>query len=106
MGQLVDMTPMAAAEYPAFVHRHSGGVGDDGLLDADLGAIGETGGHRGVLAPAPRKPLLRGGIAVRVMQPLDVAADQWSDPDASDKPDQVHLRARLIAVASGEHDTR
>src|SRR5271157_1722267 len=100
------MTPMVAAEHSAFVYRHSGCVGDDRLIDAHLGAVGETGNHPWVLPPAPSKPLLCSGIAVRVVQALDVAADQWSDPDASYEADQVHLRTSLVTVASGEHHTR
>src|ERR1700761_7624316 len=99
------MTTVVASEHSAFVHRHSGGVGDDRLVDAHLRAIGDAGDHPCVLSPAPRKPLLRSGIAGRVVKSLDVAADQWSDPDASYEADQVHLQAGLIAVASGEHDT-
>src|SRR5271166_5245972 len=105
LAQLVDMTPMVAAEHSAFVYRHSGGIGDDRLIDAHLGAVGEAGDHPWVLPPAPRKPLLCSGIAVRIVKSLDVAADQWSDPDASYEADQVHLLASLIAVASGEHHT-
>src|ERR1700756_905705 len=59
------------------------------------------------MAPAPSaaQTLLCSGISGRVVKSLDVAADQWSEPDTSYKADQVHLQAGLITVAPGEHDT-
>ena len=90
--------------HAALRHRHAGRVGDDRLLEGDLRAVGEAGHHVRVLAPLLGEALLRGRRAVRVLQALDVAADQRTQADAADEADQVHLHARLVAVAAGEHD--
>src|SRR3712207_7032995 len=45
-----------------------------------------------------------GGVAVRVLEPLDVAAHERRQADRADEPVQVHLHARLVAVRPAEDD--
>ena len=78
-------------------------VGDRGLLEGALRAVGEAGDHPGVLAPLLREPLLRRRIAVRVLQALDVAHQQRGDPEALDVAEEVALHSGLVAVARGVH---
>ena len=87
---------------PRCGHRHPGGVGDQGLFEADLGPVGETGHHVGVLTPVLGEPALGGRRPVLVLQTLDVARDQRTEADAANEADQVHLDARLITVAASE----
>ena len=95
---------LQAARHAARLHLESGGVGDDGLLEADLRAVGEAGHHRRVLAPALGKALLRGGIAIGILQPFDVAHDARDEPEALDPAIQIHLHAGLVAFARRQDD--
>src|SRR5437667_116121 len=79
--QLIDVVELAdfhdvlfileAAGHAAGFHDKAGGVGDDGLLEANLGSIGKAGNHGGILAPLISKAFLRGGIAIGVLQSFD-----------------------------------
>jgi hypothetical protein len=100
-GELVDVPGVVHGVEPAPGHGQPGGVGDQGLLDADLAAVGEARDHPRVLAPAPGEPLLGGGVAVGVLQALDVAGHPDGEPQLTDEPDEVHLHARLVAVGAG-----
>ena len=83
---------------------HPGRVGDDRLLERDLRAVREARDHVDVHAPAGGEPVLRRGVARPVLEALDVAAHERPQPDALDEPVQVHLDARLVAIAGAEHD--
>jgi hypothetical protein len=72
---LVNMASVFDADHAAFGHFHAGRVRDDCLLKGDLSAVSEARNHVGGLAPLLRKSRLRGGVAVTVLQPFDVAAD-------------------------------
>ena len=76
-----------------------GGIGDDRLLEADLGAIGERSDHRGVLAPPLRPALLRRRIAIGILQPFHVADDARDETEALHPAKQIHLHARLVTIA-------
>ena len=71
---------------------------------ADLGTVGETRHHRGILLPPLRKSLLSGRVAIRVLKPLDVADDARDQTEPLDPAVEIHLDARLIAVAGGKND--
>ena len=91
-----------AARHAPRLHLKPGGVGHDSLLEADLRTIGEAGHHGRILFPFLGEALLRGGIAVRVLQALDVANDSRRKAQTLDPAIKIHLQARLIAVASRE----
>ena len=42
------------------------------MLEADLGAVGDAGHHRGVLPPTLGKALLRGRVTIRVLKALHI----------------------------------
>ena len=100
------MALVIAPQHATLVHRQAGGVRDDRLLHTHLRAVGEAGDHPRILAPPLGETFLGGRVAVRVLQALDVSADQWRHADAADKPDQIHLHTGLITVTAGEHDAR
>ena len=81
---------------------HARGVGRHRHLEGDLGAVGEGGDHVRLLAPLLGEALLRGRVAVGVLQPLDVAEQHRADPDALDEAVKVADDARLVAVDVGE----
>ena len=58
-----------------------------------------------ILPPTLGEALLGRGRAVRILQPLDVAADERGEADGADEPVEVHLHAGLITVARREHHT-
>ncbi len=64
-----------AARHAPRLHLEAGGVGHNRLLEADLRAISKAGYHGRVLFPFFGEAFLRGGIAVGVLQSLDVADD-------------------------------
>lgn len=91
------------AVHAALADPHAGAVGDDGVLERNLGAVGERRDHGRVLAPLPGKAFLRSRVAVRVVQALDVAAHHRLDAEAFDEAVQVHHHAGLVAVGGGQH---
>jgi hypothetical protein len=52
--------------------------------------------------PSAPPTLLRRRVAVRVLQPLDVAHDARDEAQPLTHRYEVHLHARLVAVAGGE----
>ena len=81
---------------------HPGHVGDDGLLEGDLGAVGEARDHRRLLAPFLGEGLLGRRRPVGVLEALDVAAEHRPDAEALDEAPEVALDAGLVAVDVGE----
>ncbi len=92
------------SRHPALLHREAGRVRDDRLLERDLRAVGERRHHGRVLAPRLGEVLLRGGVAVGILQALDVADHPRLEPEPLDPPIEVQLHTRLVAVARREDD--
>src|SRR3546814_12163543 len=57
-----------------------------------------SGNHGGLLAPFFRKAALCRRIAIGIVKSLYIATKPGRDAKASDKPVQVHLYARLVAI--------
>ena len=91
-----------APRHAARAHLESGGVGDDGLLEADLRPVREGGHHRRVLSPPLGPALLRGRVAIGILQPLHVHHRARDEPEALHPAEEVHLHAGLVAFAGGE----
>ncbi len=89
-----------AARHASRLHLEAGGIGHDGLLEADLRTIGKAGHHGRVLFPFFGEAFLRGGIAVRVLQSFHVADDSRRQSQTFDPAIKVDLQAGLIAIAS------
>ena len=87
-----------AAGHAARFDHEPGGVRHDGLLEADLRAVGKACHHGRILSPLVGKTFLRRRIAVRVLQPLDVAYNSRGQPKSLDPAIEVHLQARLVSV--------
>ena len=85
---------LVAARHAAAEHGEVEGVGDRGLLEGALRAVGEARDHPRVLAPPLREALLGRRVAVRVLEALDVAHQQRGDPEAADEAEEVALHAR------------
>src|SRR5258708_14293047 len=92
------------ARHPAGSDLESGGVGDDRLLEADLGPVCKGRNHRRVLPPSLSPALLGGRVAIGVLQALDVSDNARDETQTLHPSDQVHLQARFIAFASGKDD--
>src|SRR6266852_8109451 len=90
--------------HPALCDPHSCGVCNNRLLEGNLGSIGKRCDHGCILSPLAREALLRSGVAVWVMQTLDVATQDRCDTDAPHKPIQIHHDARLVTVRIGNHN--
>ncbi len=107
--ELTDLHHVAAifqtARHAARADLETGRVGDDRLLETDLGAVGEARHHRRILPPFFGKALLRGGVAIRILQTLHVADHPRSQTETLHPAKQIHLRARLVAVACRQDDT-
>src|SRR5208337_80028 len=82
----------------------TGGIGDNSFLKADLGAVRKAGDHRWVLAPLVGKAFLRAGIAVRILESLDVADDSRREPQPFHPSVQVDLQPRLVSIARRKDD--
>ena len=89
---------------PRCEHREPGGVRDDRLLEADLRAVGEGRDHGRLLPPLAPRTLLGGRVAIGVLQALHVADHARVEPEALHPAVQVHLHARLVAVAGRQDD--
>ena len=92
-----------AARHAARLDFEAGRVGNDRLLEADLRTIGEARDHGRILLPFLRKSLLRGGIAIRILQSLDVANHARRQAETLDPAIEIHLQAGLVAI-TGRQD--
>src|SRR3546814_3245653 len=68
------------------------------LFRSDFRPVCEGGNHGGLLAPFFRKAALCRRIAIGIVKSLYIATKPGRDAKASDKPVQVHLYARLVAI--------
>src|SRR3546814_13285235 len=66
----------------------------------------EGGNHGGLLAPFFRKAALCRRIAIGIVKSLYIATKPGRDAKASDKPVQVHLYVRLVALGNAVDDAR
>src|SRR5712691_4320558 len=95
---------LEAPGHPAGPDHESGGIRHDGLLEANLRAVGKARDHRGVLAPPLSPALLGRRVTVGVLEPLDVPDNTRDESESFDPPVQVHLDTRLIALARRHND--
>ena len=102
LSHLVYVTAVLVPHHPAPGNSHAGGIGHHGLLEGDLGPVGKAGDHVGLLPPAPGERLLGQGGPVVVLETLDVPAEQGRESDPLHETVEVHLGARLVAVATGD----
>ncbi len=93
---------LQAARHAARAHLEARRIGNDALLEADLGAIGEARHHRRVLSPTLGKALLRGRVTIRILKSLHIPQEARREAKAFDPAIKVHLHARLIALTAGE----
>src|SRR5437588_1986755 len=94
---------LSASGHAARFDDKPGGVSDDGLLEADLGAIGKAGDHGGVLAPLFREALLCGRVSIGILKTFDVAHDARCQSKTFDPSIEIHLDARFIAFTGREN---
>src|SRR3546814_18026581 len=76
------------------------------LFRSDFRPVCEGGNHGGLLAPFFRKAALCRRIAIGIVKSLYIATKPGRDAKASDKPVQVHLYARLVAIGKAVDDAR
>src|SRR5258708_19745894 len=91
------------ARHPAGSDLESGGVGDDRLLEADLGPVCKGRNHRRVLPPSLSPALLGGRVAIGVLQALDVSDNARDETQTLHPSDQVHLQAPSIAFPTANY---
>ena len=91
------------ARHAARLHHKSSGVRDDCLFKTDLRAVRKAGHHRRILAPLLGEALLRGRIAIGILQAFDVSHHSRSKPEPFDPAVQIHLHTRFVSFARGQN---
>ena len=106
INRLLDRSPgfNDGTMHAAFGNPHPCRIGSDGLLIGNFCAIGKRGCHEWFYSPFFCKSLLRGGIAIRIEQTFDVAAEDRPDAHAFYGPVQVQHDAGLVAIRVRIHN--
>jgi hypothetical protein len=95
---------LEAPGHPSGPDDESGRIRHNGLLEANLRAVGKARDHRGVLAPPLSPALLSRRVTVGVLEPFDVPNNTRDESESFDPPVQVHLDPRLVALARRHND--